>query len=480
MLKYLRIVDEIERSIESGALPFGQRLPSVRVLAWSRNVSVATVVQAYQELESLDIIEARPRSGYYVSRQPASRKAPAGHDPAGGPVSLEKFNDLMPDLFNEAYLRNIARLGVAQLESDLIPVDELRRHSRAAMRLNRQALVGYPSPEGHAGLRRRICDIAQKKGIMAWADDIVVTNGCQEALWIAFSGIRQVGDTIAVESPCYPGTLKILQSLGFHVVEIPADRDEGLDTGRLRSAIRLHDIAALYVMPNCSNPQGFVYPESNKDELMDIARSSGLTIIEDDSNRDLCFRASDLSTLKARDDSGQVIFCSSFSKTVSPAMRIGWMISPPGQAQARDLKYALNLASPIEPQIVLERFIADGGYRRQVNRLKGVLARTVGSMKHAVERAIPDAQIEFPRGGTFLWVKLGNQLDSQLLRERALENGVSIAPGPLFSPCGEYRNFMRVGWGGTWCRTPENAIRKLGNVAHMIASEKQPAGVRGD
>src|SRR5690348_16414420 len=316
MTKSAELSGEMRRMIETGSLGFGEKLPSVRELARSRRLSITTVVQAYRELEAIDLVEARARSGYYakfdVSRSSnliARRQRPRA------PVGLQKYYDLMPELLAEGGQRaRVLRLGVASLESSLLAHRLLAQLTRQILRASSPWIFEYSDPMGLPSIRRRISALMMDRGVAAAAEDVIVTSGCQEALWIALQTVCRPGDVIAIESPCYPGVIKAMQLMGLRAVEIPTT-PAGMDVDALRDALRKHKLAACYVMPNCSNPTGLVYSEETKQQLCELASEHDPPIIEDGANCDLYYGASPLSSLKHYDRSDLVLFCSSFSKT---------------------------------------------------------------------------------------------------------------------------------------------------------------------
>ena len=461
-MKYTRLADGLEELIVSGALKHGQRLPSIRDLSHAHAVSIATVVQAYRELESRALAEARARSGYFVTYDQAVLPSDSKADASGGPHRLTLFDDIMPEMLTEHSGDALTRLGVSQLEPDLVASDELKRIMRSVIRNADERLFEYPAPAGMNSLRQTICELMLNRGATAPPEEILITNGCQEALWIAIQCVAKTGDNIAIASPTYPGFLKIMQTMGLRAFEIPVTVGAGIDLDLLDSKLKNYDIAAIYVMPNCSNPQGAVLSEDNKSSLYKLAKKNNVAIIEDDSNRDLYYGDYALSSIKAHDDCGLVIFCSSFSKTIAPSLRVGWLAPGCYFEDAHALKYALNLATPAMSQLTLERFITEGGYRRQLNRLKSVLPATMKSMTKCIAAELPTAQFAMPAGGTFVWIELDEKIDSRELRSKALERGVSIAPGTLFSVTVSHANCLRLGWGGKWNSHVEEAIKALG------------------
>jgi DNA-binding transcriptional MocR family regulator len=469
MSKFAALSGEMRRMIETGGLRFGEKLPSVRALARARRLSITTVVEAYRELEASDLIEARPRSGYYVKLDAARSGVPRRRVPSA-PMGLRTYRDLMPELLSEAdQSRRLLRLGVASIEGSLFARESLARLTRKILRTSGTRAFEYPDPMGLPSLRRRIGALMMDRGVAVDARDVIVTSGCQEALWLALQSVCRPGDALAIESPCYPGVITMMQLMGLKAVEIPTT-PAGLRLDVLERALRTHKIAACYVMPNCSNPTGLVYSEETKQQLCDLASRYDLPIIEDSANGDLYYGPSPLPSLKRYDHGDRVLFCSSFSKTVAPGFRVGWIIPGRFARRAMELKYAVSMGTPVLQQMVINRFISEGSYKRGLLRARRVLATTIGHLLRCVDDCFPTDVISHrPVGGMCAWIGLPPGVDSERLRHRALERNISIAPGRMFSPSSAYADYIRLGWGGAWTERAEAGVREVGAIAHDLS-----------
>ena len=280
MNKFAALSGEMRRMIETGGLRYGEKLPSVRMTARSRRLSMTTVVAAYRELEVFDLIEARPRSGYYVKFDASLSRVPRPRL-RFAPKGLETYRDLMPELLAEADQGSrVLRLGVASIENSLLPRESLARLTRQVLRTAGTQAFEYADPMGLPSLRKRVATLMMDRGVAVSAGDAIVTSGCQEALWIALQSVCKPGDAVAIESPSYPGVIKSMQLMGLKAVEIPTT-PTGLHLDTLEDALRKHKIAACYVMPNCANPTGLVYSEETKQQLCELAARHDLPIIED-------------------------------------------------------------------------------------------------------------------------------------------------------------------------------------------------------
>jgi DNA-binding transcriptional MocR family regulator len=473
MTKSAELAGQMRRMIETGDLGFGEKLASVRELARARRISITTVIEAYRELEATDLIEARARSGYYVTfDQSRSGDRRAQRRAARGPVGLQTYRDLMPELLAEGdRVGRVLRLGVASLQGSLLPQELLAQLTRKILRTGGLRILEYTDPMGLPSLRRRIAALMMDRGVAGVADDVIVTSGCQEALWIALHSVCRPGDAIAMESPCYPGVIKAMQLMGLKAVEIPTT-PVGLDLKALEHALRKHKLAACYVMPNCANPTGLVYAEETKQQLCALAARHGLPIIEDGANGDLYYAGSPLSALKHYDQSGLVLFCSSFSKSVAPAFRVGWIAPGRFAKRALELKYAISMGTPTLQQLVIDRFISEGHYKRGLATARRVLAATMGQLLRCIDEGFPaGATYHRPYGGMCAWIALPAGVDSERLRRLALERGVSIASGRMFSPSSAYADHIRLGWGGAWTAQVEAATRAVGSIARSVRNE---------
>jgi DNA-binding transcriptional MocR family regulator len=474
MSKFATLSGEMRRRIETGDLRYGEKLPSVRMTARARRLSMTTVVAAYRELEATDLIEARPRSGYYV-KFAASQPCGLRRRLRCAPMELEKYRDLMPDLLAEAdHGKRVLRLGVASLESSLLPREALARLTRQILRTTGTQAFEYADPIGLPSLRKRVGALMMDRGVAVAAGDTIVTSGCQEALWIALQSVCKPGDAVAIESPSYPGVIKSMQLMGLKAVEIPTT-PAGLHLDALEGALRKHKISACYVMPNCANPTGLVYSEETKQQLCELAARHDLPIIEDSANGDLYYGASPLPALKRYDQSDLVLFCSSFSKTVAPAFRVGWIVPGRFTKKAMALKYAISLGTPVLQQMVVDRFISEGSFKRGLLRARRVLATTIGQMLRCVDECFPPGTVsQRPSGGMCAWIRLTPEVDSDRLRLIALERSISLASGRMFSPSGAYTNHIRLGWGGVWTKRAEAGVHAVGAIVDALSRGTRP------
>ncbi|MFT3788229.1 MAG: PLP-dependent aminotransferase family protein [Tepidisphaeraceae bacterium] len=305
-------------------------------------------------------------------------------------------------------------------------------------------------------------------------EDVIVTCGCQEALILCLSAVAKRGDTIAVESPAYFGVLQALEALGMKALELPTDPCDGIDIAALRRVARAKKVRAVIVNPNHQNPMGFVMSDERKRALLDVIQKLKLPLIEDDCYGDLGYTTRRPSCIKGMDDSGLVLLCGSFSKTLAPGMRIGWCAPGKWREKVEKLKFCTSIAAPTLSQQVIARYLEQGGsfdrYLRRVTRL--YQQHTCTAASKIIASFPPGTRVTMPKGGYVVWVEMPKSVDSMKLYERCLPDGICIAPGPMFSPSGRYRNFVRLSFASPWSAQVERWIETIGTHAKALTVTK--------
>ena len=448
---YARLAADIESLVRAGTLGPGERLPSVRRMSAQRGVSLPTVLQAYRLLETRRVIRARPQSGFYVL--PPSRPnliEPRGAGTLADPGEVTT-GDLIMRVLEMVADPSLVPLGTALPEPALLPTAELSRCLGRVARRQAGHGAAEVAPSGVESLRLQVARRALEAGCALTADDVVITCGAAEAINLSLRALTRPGDTVAVESPAYFGTLQAIDSLGLRALEIPVDPRTGIRLDVLAEALRRGGVRAVVVTPNVHNPLGCIMPDENKAELVRLLAESRVPAIEDDTYGDLHFADPRPRSLQAFDRSGLVISCGSFSKTVAPSYRVGWVI--PGRYRDRvlHLKLATTAATSAPPQLALADYLASGRYDRHLHRLRQVLRGTVERFAFEVAERFPaGTRISQPAGGFLLWVQLPEGSDTVDLQRRALKQGLSVAPGPAFSASGDFRDCLRINAGYRW------------------------------
>jgi len=282
----------------------------------------------------------------------------------------------------------------------------------------------------------------------------------------------QPGDTVAIESPVFFNLLQLLEVFRIRAVEIPSSPETGIIIEALEGAIEKYEIKACFVNPNFSTPTGSLVPDGKKRQLVELLTEHDIPMIEDDIYGDLHFSGERPLPAKSYDTRGLVLLCSSFSKTLAPGYRVGWVV--PGRYRERvELAKAVgNYATATPQQMAIREFLLDGGYDRNLRRIQREYAKRMEAVARAVERFFPPGtRVAAPEGGISLWVELPERADSLKLYRDAHEQGISFVPGPLFSARGKYRNYLRLNT-ASWSDRIEEAIASLGHLAEGMLESR--------
>ena len=463
-LLYEQVADHIIKLIGSGTLHVGERLPSIRKLSSQMEVSISTVLQAYMVLEDKEWIEAKPQSGYYVRATRNLPPEPKASTPSQV-VTRVGVNELVAQVFQSAHDPEMVQLALSTPSPDHLPVKRLNRLMAAATARSGARAVSYDFPPGYRPLRHEIARRSIDAGCRFSEDEIVTTHGTMEALNLCLRAVAKAGDIVAIESPAFYGTLQIIESLGMKALEVPADPRDGIVLDALASAIKRQKVKACLFVLNFSNPLGSCMPDAKKKELVELLGRREIPLIEDDIYGDLCFGSTRPRAAKAYDKQGLVLLCSSFSKTLAPGYRVGWTVPGRFKPQVESLKFTSSMATCTAPQLAIADFLQSGGYDRYLRRIRRILMSQVQQMSSAVGRYFPaGTKVTRPQGGYVLWVELPRSVDSLELHRRALEQKISIAPGPIFSAKQKYKNFIRLSCGLPWTERIDRAVQTLADL----------------
>lgn len=473
-LRYEQIAGVIQQAIAGGVLRPGDRAPSVRILQQQHHVSMSTAVSALMRLENEGWIEARPRSGFYV-RPRLSTVVPEPAAPRVSPAATSiGIANVSARLLDDAMRDEVVHLGAACPGVDLLPWEKLNRLAFSETRKMGAKATAYDMPPGSEILRRVLAKRYLGVGCPLSADDFVVTTGCQEALSLCLRAVCRAGDVVAIESPLFFGVLQAMKELGLRVIEIPSHARTGMDLEALLKTLRRQRVSACVAIPQFNNPLGSLMPEANKKELVSILARREIPLIEDDIYGDLCFGSTRPRPAKTFDTKGLVLLCGSISKTLAPGTRVGWTAPGRFRDEVLRLKRNLSVASATLPPRVVAEFLTNGGYDRHLRNLRQAFQQNIERVSEAVAQSFPKGvRISRPQGGMVVWIELPRGVDALRLHEAASAERISIAPGPLFSARGQYRNFMRLSCGEPWSPRIERAIAILGHLAHSQQTRRK-------
>lgn len=462
---YEEIASRLTRLIDEETFRAGDRLPSVRSLSRDWSVSVTTVLEAYRHLENRGLIEARPKSGHYVRpRLLRSIPEPELTRPPREPLDVS-LSELMLMIVRDSQRRGLLQLGAAVPSPHLLPTDKLNRTLASASRRMKARSLAYEFVPGSKALRTEIARRAVIAGCALNPDDIIITSGAMEAVSLTLQVLCPRGSTVAVESPMFFGFIHAFEALGLRTLEIPTCCREGMSVEALRFALDNHPVSAVLASPNFSNPQGSLMPDARKREMVEMLASRGIPLIEDDLYGDLPFGEERPHAAKAFDTDGTVLWCGSYSKTLAPGWRVGWIAPGRHYSAVERFKAALNLACATPTQVAVAEFLSDGGYDHHLRRFRRILAEQMRGLRETVAATFPTGtRLSCPKGGLVLWIELPAGTDSVVLYRDALRENIAIAPGVLFSAKPQYRHCLRLN-AAYATEEARASVRRLGELA---------------
>src|SRR6267142_2734594 len=413
---YQQVAVRISELIEHGTLRPGERVPSVRKCSEQQSVSIATVMQAYRLLENRGVIEARPQSGYYVRAQRWSPPAePSMSKPAPRAVKV-RVSDLVLQIVKAGRDPNLIRLGATLPSPELFPTKELGRTMAAVGRRWPLAAHSYDAPPGNRALRVQVARRAMEAGCALAPDDIITTVGATEALNLCLRAVAKPGDVIAIESPTFFGILQIIESLGMRVCEIPTYPRDGICLDELAVRLKRCRIKACVFTLNFSNPLGSCMPDEKKRKLVRMLAEREIPLIEDDIYGNLTFGPNRPKVAKAFDEEGWVLLCDSFTKTLSPGVRVGWVAPGRFKARVEFLKFVNTSATASLPQMAIAEFLQNGGFDHHLRKIRRLYTGQMQRMSEAITRYFPEGtKVTRPSGGMCLWVELPPHINALAL-----------------------------------------------------------------
>lgn len=472
---YLQIRDRIKRLIQSGALQPGDRLPSIRALAQDIQVSPLTVTEAYGVLEGDDLIYARPGSGYFV-RTPVARLATPTAS-AFAPTQTVIIQEQQTSGFCEQFMASLqlqAQPNLIDFSSGFPHLGEQKDFARLARRAVSQAgdaLLRYGLPQGQPVLQQQITQMLVHQGLVVAPEQIIITNGSEQGLSLAMQHYLEPGDWVIVESPTYHGAIALLENLGARIIGIPMQAD-GMNLELLEQYLRSHRPKLIYTISTLHNPTGITTSLDHRRQLIALANQYECPILEDNAYESLHFETVP-PPIKALDQQDCVTYVGTFSKTLMPGLRVGYLVAPNSQRQAllrQKLLHDFHVATI--SQAVVSEYLASGYYRRHLDRLRTHNRQNCELMLQVLSQHFPSgATWTVPQGGLFLWVHFPEPLPLQRISHEAIQQGVLIACGSAFFPGRQGYPALRLNFS-----QPSGAIAKGVAVLGHLLKQHQVSG----
>jgi DNA-binding transcriptional MocR family regulator len=362
------------------------------------------------------------------------------------------------------------------MDPALLPVKSLSRILRSVNHNEMRTLLSYSPSEGYPDLRRQIAlrTLGLLEGIEP--EDIIITNGCTEAVALSLLAVTQPGDTVAIEAPTNLTFLQLLKELGLLVAEVATDPKEGVDLDELEKSLRSNRVRACLFMPNFQNPLGALMPEAKKKALIELVSRYEIPVIEDDISSPLHFGDQRPAPLKAYDPEGLVLTCSSFSKTLAPGLRLGWVI--PGRRffqRIQRLKAGVTISTSTLGQYIVSSLLASGAYERHLRVLRGALKKQVFKTALEIQRHFPNqTRLAVPQGGSLLWVQLPPGVDGLDVYHRAFDRNIAIVPGVVCSNSSRFNGYIQIACAAPFSRRIKEALGLLGSIVSELSEKASP------
>ncbi|MCC6588688.1 MAG: PLP-dependent aminotransferase family protein [Bryobacterales bacterium] len=449
---YRQLYEQLRDQIRSGVIADGDRLPATRELAGLLNLNRTTVAAAYELLETEGLIKGHVGRGSFVNL----RNEP---DRSWRHLLPPTLSDTPPDT-------SAARISFAtsRPSSDLFPLDTFRQCAQTVLSGDSLArILQLGSPLGYEPLRRWLFNTLRNELVAADTDDVLITNGCQQALDLLERTFVEPGDLVFVEDPVYPGLKAVFQQAGARLHGIPIS-DYGLDIDELARQLRRERPKLLIVTPNFQNPTGATLPADARQEVVRLAREHGVVLVENDIYSPLRYEGEPLPVLKSLDP--DVIQLGSFSKVAFPGLRVGWMLAPqPVTAHCAQAKQSSDLHSDQLSQAILYNFAAQGHLEAHRHNVIRAGAERLATTLDALARHFPAlSHFTRPLGGMNLWVRLPASLDTADLLPKAVAAGVSYLPGRFFNVLRNEPNCLRLSFAGVPPHQIGEGIQILGQL----------------
>lgn len=468
MLRYQYIAEELSKQIQGELYRPGEKIPGTRALAERFGVSINTVLQAQKILENQGLIESVPRSGFFVRwpQKPRQKRHSANDEKPKlnfkpVPALVEKQR-LVMDLIHATQREDLVQLGAALPDQDFLPSEDIRKALTRAARLKPEVTINYSFPPGSPSLRSLLSKYMLSIGCEISSEDLIITSGCHEATVLALRALTQPNDIVLLESPTFYGMLQAVESLQLKALEIPSDPISGIDLVELEKACERWDAKACILVGNFSNPLGVCPTPAQKMQLLDILNRNEIPLIEDDIYGDLAFDGHRPPPYKSFDKVDNVLYCSSFSKTLAPGMRVGWIAPGRYYEKINYLKFTQSLGAASLEQAALAQYLLEGSYARHIRRLQRICSNQIARTQEFMLKHCPDGtRISEPKGGFVLWIELPKTYDANRLYTLALENKISIAPGRVFTAGEQFNHCFRLNCAHHWDDVYEATLKRI-------------------
>ncbi|MFL0361677.1 PLP-dependent aminotransferase family protein [Pseudobacillus sp. 179-B 2D1 NHS] len=463
LAKYEKVMNYIKKAISSGEWPIGSKIPSQRKLAEQLSVNRSTIVTALEELKAEGLIEGVMGKGTLVVNNTWTLLAAS--PPSWDEAALLSFPKTVSaphsETDNTKEPDHLIELSKGELAQDIFPKDNMQQ---VMMRLA-QSLepFGYEEPKGYLPLRQAISDYMKKQGTDVSPSSILIVSGAIQGLQLISAGLLHKGSTVFLEKPSYLYSLHIFQSAGMNLSGLPMD-EKGLQPASLAKKALDGPSSVLYTIPCFHNPTGILMSEDRRKELLDVCAEKRLPVIEDDIYRELWIDSPPPPTLQSLDSNGHVLYIGSFSKTLTPGLRIGWIA---GSEQVIDrlaeIKKQTDYGSSSLSQLVAAEWISSGLYEQHLSFVREELKkRRTAALKSLSEYMSDLAEWDIPAGGFLIWLRMKENIQLKDIYTKAYQAGISLNMGSIYTE--ESVQAIRLSYGYASIEEFEQGIKKLRQI----------------
>jgi len=482
---YRQIAEGVRSAAGHDRLKSGHRLPPTRDLARQLGVNRNTVVAAYELLAGEGWIQSHTGKGTFLV---APSDGTVEADPVGGGRTMFATFSRSADAAAQGALAAVYRLAISREgisfagsypTSELMPLEAIRSALNRALSTCGPEILAYGPTAGHPSLRETIAAGMRAAGsVGVGPGDLLVTNGAQQAVELVFRTFLDRGDTVLIEDPTYTGALTALGSVGARPIGVPMD-DEGIRPDLMELALQRHRPRLIYVQSTFQNPTTRVMGEARRRDILRLVQRYRCPLVEDDWAGDLRYEGDPLPTLHALDGGRHVIYLSTFSKKLTPGLRVGWVAAPPVVLERLvELKRIEDCGTSPLLQAALDIFVRDGGLQKHLDRVRPAYLERRDCMIGALQRHFPpEASWTRPQGGLFVWVALPATVDGDDLFVAARQNGVLYSRGDLFHCDGSSgKQRLRLAYSAATPQQIEAGIKTLGSLVKARLDQVEPHG----
>ncbi|MCX2810559.1 PLP-dependent aminotransferase family protein [Bacillus sp. ChL18] len=468
--KYIQIIQFIKEKIGNGEWPIGSKIPSQRTLAKHFEVNRSTVITALEELMADGLIEGRMGKGTVVTNNTwtllAKNSAPDWDQYVTSGIQ-QPSQKIVQEINKSESNSDLIQLSKGELSHEIFPLAAMKE-MMGKVSQNIEAF-GYEEPKGYLPLREALSGYLRTIGIQASSSSILIVSGALQALQLISMGLLQRGSTVYLDQPSYLYSLHVFQSAGMKLTGVPMDND-GLLPEHIHMARGERERAILYTNPCFHNPTGILMSKKRREEILAASENAQLPIIEDDIYRELWIDEIPPDPIKTIDKNGHVLYIGSLSKTLSPGLRIGWIVGPePVIERLSDIKMQTDYGSSSLSQRVAAEWFTSGEYQQHLEQVRSQLKVRRQLVMSLLETNLKNvATWNMPKGGFFVWVKILPSLSMKLLYTKALTKGILLNLGSIYAQ--EKGNYIRLSYAYASLEDLQKGIYELGLMIKELAS----------